>query len=94
VAVDLLSIDGSNLIDIPLLERKRLLDSASSRRVVRITPYVRPPIGSFALTWRALGFQELAYKPANGRYCRPASRATGRRVDPVALGLVLDAPPW
>ena len=26
-------------------------------------------IGSFALTWRALGFRELAFKPANGRYC-------------------------
>ena len=70
VAVDLLSIDGSNLIDIPLLERKRLLDSALEvDEVVRITPYVRPPIGSFALTWRALGFRELAYKAANGRYC-------------------------
>ena len=69
VAVDLLSIDGSSLIDVPLLERKRLLDSALKvDELVRITPYVRPPIGSFALTWRALGFRELAYKPANGRY--------------------------
>jgi ATP-dependent DNA ligase len=70
VAVDLLSIDGSSLIDVPLLERKRLLDGALKvDELVRITPYIRPPIGSFALTWRALGFQELAYKPANGRYC-------------------------
>ena len=70
VAVDLLSIDGSSLIDVPLLERKRLLDGALKvDELVRITPYVRPPIGSFALTWRALGFLELAYKPANGRYC-------------------------
>ena len=69
VAVDLLSIDGSSLIDVPLLERKRLLDGALKiGEMVRITPYVRPPIGSFALTWRALGFRELAYKPANGRY--------------------------
>ena len=70
VAVDLLSIDGSSLIDVPLLERKRLLDGALKiGEMVRITPYVRPPIGSFALTWRALGFRELAFKRANGRYC-------------------------
>ena len=73
VAVDLLSIDGSSLIDVPLLERKRLLDGALEvGELARITPYVRPPIGSFALTWRALGFRELAFKPANGRYCPTA----------------------
>ena len=36
--------------------------------LVRITPYVRPPIGSLALTWHALGFRELAFKAGNGRY--------------------------
>jgi len=77
MAVDLLSIDGSNLIDVPLLERKRLLDSALEvDELVRITLYIRPPIGSFAVTLRALGFRELAYKPANGRY-----RPTGEPSD-------------
>ena len=77
VAVDLLSIDGSTVIDVPLLERKRLLDGALKvDELVRITPYVRPPIGSFAVTWRALGFRELAYKPANSRY-----RPTGEPSD-------------
>jgi ATP-dependent DNA ligase len=69
VAVDLLLIDGSSLIDLPLLERKRLLDTAlEAGNLVRITPFVRPPVGSLALTWHAQGFRELAYKPANGRY--------------------------
>ena len=69
VAVDLLRIDGSSLIDLPLLERKRLLDGALKvGNLVRITPYVRPPIGSLALTWHALGFRELAFKAGNGRY--------------------------
>jgi hypothetical protein len=69
VAVDLLSIDGSSVIDVPLLERKRLLDGALQvGELVRITPFVRPPIGSFADILHALGFRELAFKPANGRH--------------------------
>jgi ATP-dependent DNA ligase len=69
VAVDLLLIDGSGLIDLPLLERKRLLDGALQvGELVRITPYVRPPVGSMAITWRGVGFREMVYKPANGRY--------------------------
>ena len=75
VAVDLLLIDGSSLIDLPLLERKRLLDTALKvDNLVRITPYVRPPIGSLSLTWHSQGFRELAYKPANGHY-RPTGEA-------------------
>jgi bifunctional non-homologous end joining protein LigD len=69
VAVDLLLIDGDSLVDLPLLERKRLLDTAlKADYLVRITPFVRTPVGSLALTWHAQGFRELAYKPANGRY--------------------------
>jgi ATP-dependent DNA ligase len=69
VAVDLLRIDGSTLIDLPLLERKRLLDGALAQEdLIRVTPYARPPIGSMAQTWRALGFSQMVYKPVNGRY--------------------------
>ncbi len=69
VAVDLLSIDGSLLLDVPLLERKRILDTSLRQGdLVRITPFVRPPIGSFVATWRGLGFGALAYKSANSRY--------------------------
>jgi hypothetical protein len=69
VAVDLLSIDGTGLVELPLLERKRLLDSALSvGELVRITPFVRPPVGTFLATWQASGLRGLAYKAANSRY--------------------------
>ena len=69
VAVDLLRIDGSELIDLPLLERKRLLEGAlEAGDLVRVTPYVRAPLASQGRTWFAQGFREVAYKPANGRY--------------------------
>jgi ATP-dependent DNA ligase len=69
VAVDLLRVDGTSLLDVPLLERKRLLDgSLSQTELVRVTPFVRPPIGNFLATWRGMGFDELAYKAANSRY--------------------------
>ncbi|HEY1168885.1 MAG TPA: hypothetical protein VGE81_07940, partial [Candidatus Limnocylindrales bacterium] len=74
VAVDLLRIEGSPLLDVPLLERKRLLDgSLQPSGLVRITPYVRPPIGSFVATWRGAGFNALVYKAANSRY-KPDAR--------------------
>ena len=69
VAVDLLLIDGTRLVDLPLLERKRLLDGALTQgEKVRITPFVRPPIAVYANTWRGMGFEDIAYKGANSRY--------------------------
>ncbi|HEX7492330.1 MAG TPA: hypothetical protein VF337_11575 [Candidatus Limnocylindrales bacterium] len=69
VAVDLLSIDGTRLLAIPLLERKRLLDGAlTPSDLVRVTPFIRPPIGSFISTWRNMSFNEVAYKASNSRY--------------------------
>ena len=69
VAVDLLLVDGQALLDIPLLERKRLLESALREAdLVRRGAYVRPPVDTWLSSWRALGFRELAYKAANGRY--------------------------
>jgi len=74
VAVDLLRIDDSILVELPLLERKRILDGALAvGERIRITPYVRPPLGSYGPTWRGLGFREVAYKAANSRYY-PAAR--------------------
>jgi len=69
VAVDLLALDDEPLLELPLLERKRLLESAlpESGRVRR-TAFVREPAGSFVITWRSLGFGGLAYKEANSRY--------------------------
>jgi ATP-dependent DNA ligase len=69
VAVDLLAIDGEPLLDVPLLERKRILSSvlAEDDRV-RCGVHVRMPLGSWLNTWRSSGFLSIAYKDANSRY--------------------------
>jgi bifunctional non-homologous end joining protein LigD len=75
--VDLLVLDDHPLLDVPLLERKRLLESALAEgERVRRTPYVREPAGSFIISWRSAGFGGLAYKAANSRY-RPGARTDG-----------------
>ncbi len=69
VAIDLLHLDGVSLLDIPLLERKRLLEaSVPESDLVRRGAYVRPPIETWVNSWRTLGFAGLAFKSANGRY--------------------------
>lgn len=69
VALDLLAVDGESLLGIPLLERKRLLESVLEEGpLVRRTAYVRLPIEPWLGAWRALGFRSLAYKAANSRY--------------------------
>lgn len=75
VVVDLLWLDGMPLFDVPLQERKRLLESvvpASDR--IRPGVHVRPPIDTWVGSWRAQGFVGLTYKAANSRY-RPGERA-------------------
>jgi ATP-dependent DNA ligase len=68
-AVDLLVLDDEPLLDVPLLERKRLLESVVPEGDrVRVTPFVREPAGTFITTWRSAGFVGLAYKCANSRY--------------------------
>ena len=69
VATDILWLDGESLLDVPLLERKRLLEAALDESdVIRRGLYVRPPIESWVGSWRALGFSELTFKAANSRY--------------------------
>ena len=69
VAVDLLWLDGEPLVDVPLAERKRLLDSVLlDGEVVRRTVSVRGPVEAWYAQWRALGFREVAVKGANSRY--------------------------
>jgi hypothetical protein len=69
VAIDLLVLDGQSLLDIPLLERKRLLESVLAESdLVRRTAFVRPPVDAWLASWRSMGFRELAYKAANSRY--------------------------
>lgn len=77
VAIDLLALDGEPLLDIPLLERKRLLESSLAEGdLVRLGAFVRPPVGPWLASWRAMGFVELAFKAANGRYT-PGARNEG-----------------
>jgi ATP-dependent DNA ligase len=69
VATDLLRVDGQPLLDVPLLERKRLLESVvvQSERV-RVSVYARPPIDVWLGTWKAAGFRGAYLKAANSRY--------------------------
>ena len=73
VAVDLLWLDGESLLDVPLLERRRHLESVlDESELVRRGIYVRPPIEAWIGSWRAIGFTELTFKAANSRY-RPGT---------------------
>ena len=79
VCIDLLAIDGESLLDVPLLERKRLLDSSiDENQLVRIGAYVRPPVDAWIGSWRSQGFRAVAYKEANGRYLPGRWRTAGR----------------
>lgn len=69
VATDLLWLDGTPLDDVPLLERKRLLDGVlDASYLVRVTPIVKPSAILTLVTWGTLGFRELHYRAANSRY--------------------------
>ena len=69
VAIDLLWLDGESILDAPLLERRRLLESALGESdVIRRGLYVRAPIETWAGSWRAQGFTGLTFKAANSRY--------------------------
>lgn len=80
VAVDLLSLDGTDLLDVPLLERKRLLESVvrQSDRV-RLSAVARPPIDTWVATWKALGLRGGLLKAANSRY-EPGERSAAWRI--------------
>jgi hypothetical protein len=83
VAVDLLVLEGESLLDVPLLERKRLLDSVFREGpLTRIGIHIRPPIGPWLATWRAAGFRSLAWKHPNSRY-RPGERNDDWAVGPI-----------
>lgn len=69
VAIDLLWLDGESLLDVPLLERRRLLDTVlAESEIVRRGTFVRPPISGWILSWRAQGFAGLTFRAANSRY--------------------------
>jgi len=76
VAVDLLELDGEFLMDVPLQERRRLLESVIDERVqLIVSPAVKQPIGGWLLGWREHGFTHYVAKHQNARY------AAGERTD-------------
>ncbi len=69
VAFDLLRIDGQSLLDVPLLERKRLLESVIDQGpLVRVTVFCRPPADPWVASWQSAGLRGAMLKAANGRY--------------------------
>lgn len=69
VALDLLSLDGQPLLDVPLLERRRQLETLFLESpLVRVTPYARPPMRPWFNSWKSAGFDGLVMKAANSRY--------------------------
>ncbi len=76
VAFDLLWLDGESLLDVPLLERRRLLETVLAESdLVRRGTFVRPPIGGWIRSWRAQGFVGLTFRAANSRYKPGATNA-------------------
>lgn len=76
VAFDLLWLDGESLLDIPLLERRRLLDNVlAESNLVRRGTFVRPPIAGWIRSWKAQGFVGLTFRAANSRY-KPGGTST------------------
>lgn len=74
VALDLLSLDGQSLLDVPLLERRRQLESLFlESELLRVTPYARPPIVPWFNSWRSAGFGGVIMKNVNSRY-RPGEQ--------------------
>ncbi len=69
VAVDLLWLDDQSLCDVPLLERRRILESVlTESHLVRVGIFVKPPIDAWLGAWRTFGFSRMAFKGANSRY--------------------------
>ncbi len=69
VATDLLWLDGTSLADVPLLERKRLLEAVLSESfLARLSTFVRPSAVMTLVSWGMLGFPELSYRASNSRY--------------------------
>lgn len=83
VAFDLLWLDGESLLDVPLLERRRLLDNVlAESQLVRRGTFVRPPIGGWIRSWRAQGFVGLTFRAANSRY-EPGATSTEWAIAPM-----------
>jgi bifunctional non-homologous end joining protein LigD len=88
VCLDLLALDGASLLDVPLLERKRLLESVvTPGGRLRVSVHTRPPADPWLATWKSLGLRGAMLKAPNSRYVpggrtldwRPLERIGARR---------------
>lgn len=69
VAVDLLELDGEQLLDVPFQERRRLLDSVVEESLqVRVSPVVKQPVAGWLAGWRRIGFTHYLARHQNARY--------------------------
>lgn len=74
VAIDLLELDGEPLLDVPLQERRRLLESVVEDGLqIRVSPMVKQPVGGWLAGWRRAGFSHYLARHQNARY-RPGER--------------------
>jgi bifunctional non-homologous end joining protein LigD len=85
VAVDLLRVDGISLLDVPLLERKRVLESViRPEGLVMASVHVRPPMETWVATWKSMGLRGGMLKAANSRYLPGDDSIEWRVVEDVA----------
>ena len=85
VALDLLRLDGQSLLDVPLLERKRLLESVIEQGdLVRVSVHARPPVEAWVASWKGAGLKGAMLKAANSRYVPGSSSPEWRAVTQVA----------
>jgi ATP-dependent DNA ligase len=85
VALDLLWLDGRSLLDVPLLERKRLLESVViAGDLVRVSVHARPPVEAWVASWKSAGLLGGMLKAANSRYVPGTQTAEWRTVTRVA----------
>jgi hypothetical protein len=69
VATDLLLLDDQPTHDLPLLERKRLLESILvPSATVRVSAFVQGTSTNVITSWGSLGFAGLSYRGSNSRY--------------------------
>lgn len=68
-AFDLLEVDGTSLLEVPLLERRRHLEGVLAASVnVRLTPFVTRGLRSWRDTLTGQGFQRVVLKNWNSTY--------------------------
>lgn len=81
-AFDLLEVDGTSLLEVPLLERKRHLEGVLIPSLnVRLTPFVSRSLRSWRDTLASLGFGRVVMKDQNSRYTPGQTVATWLIID-------------